>query len=268
METTTHSSTKSRVIISKDFEHLRRRVRSLTGLDLGAYKQQQMQRRLRSFCERNRLENFVALAKSLEDPEKLEEFKVYVTINVSEFFRNPQRFRELQTDVLPELPSGALKIWSAGCANGAEPYSLAMLMRHARPGPGHVILATDIDAPSLDRAQKGVYGASDIKSVPQEILDKGFAVVGDQYTVRPTMRRMVTFQRHDLLHDTYPQGMDVIVCRNVVIYFSDEARNRIFRGFRKALRPGGFLFVGSTETLFSPERFGFKQYRPFFYRAI
>ncbi len=263
---TTNSSPP--VGIPKEFEHLRRKVHSLSGLDLGAYKQQQMQRRLRAFCQRHGFRDFIALAQTLEDPVKLEEFKVYVTINVSEFFRNPQRFEELTNAVLPELPAGALRVWSAGCANGAEPYTLAILLRRARPGLYHTIVATDIDGPSLKRAQHGVYNADDVRSVPKDILDGEFSCADEKYTLRPTVRRMVTFKQHDLLNDPYPQNMDIVVCRNVVIYFSEEVRNRLFSGFRSALRTRGFLFVGSTETLFNPEQFGFKQFRPFFYRAI
>ncbi len=241
---------------------------NLCGVDLNAYRKPQLLRRLRSLLERKRADSLYGLARLLEEPDELEEFKVFLTINVSEFFRNQQWFAQLEQEVLPQLPAGPLRVWSAGCANGAEAYTLAMVLRRQRPGIRHYILGTDVDGPSLTRARAAVYTATDVKAVPEDILRREFIIEGDRYCLRPEIRLMVHFARHDLLRDPYPRGLDLIACRNVVIYFTDEAREQVYTRLRQSLRAGGFLFVGGTETVLSPRRFGFEQYRPFFYRAV
>ncbi|MEW6523241.1 MAG: protein-glutamate O-methyltransferase CheR [Bacillota bacterium] len=250
------------------YAYLCRRLRELGGMDLAAYKSAQVQRRLNSFLERHRLPNLIALARSLDDPQRLEELKIFLTINVSEFFRNPERFLELQDQVMPHLPPGGVRVWSAGCANGAEPYTLAMIIQKARPNVEHHVWATDIDGPSLAKAEAALFGPQDVKSVPRGFLRSSFVQEGQVYRVHPRVRRLVQFARHDLLRDEFPTGYHLVVCRNVLIYFTEEARAKVCMGFRQALVPGGFLFMGGTETLLNPPAFGFAQFRPFFYRAV
>ena len=245
-----------------------RRLRELGAMDLAAYKSPQVQRRLVSFLQKRHLPNLAALARALDDPGCLEELKVFLTINVTEFFRNHERFLELAEHVLPQLPAGSLRVWSAGRANGAEPYSLAMLLHKARPALEHRIWGTDIDGPSLAKAETGLYASLELKGLPREFLQTCFLTEGQFSRVHPQIRRMVRFAHHDLLRHTFPTGYHLIACRNVLIFFTDEARTKIYRGFRQALEPGGFLFVGGTETLLNSPEFGLVQYRPFFYRAV
>ncbi|MGE5484113.1 MAG: CheR family methyltransferase [Ignavibacteriales bacterium] len=248
---------------------LRRRVMDVTGIDIGCYKQQQMERRLRALLDRSRVQSYYAYAKMIEsDPEKARELWDFITINVTEFFRNPDRYRDLQEKILPAISTGKpLNIWSAGCAYGAEPYSLAIVLREMGP-VAHRVMATDIDRKVLERARAGVYEANDLKNVRPDRMQY-FVKRGDgKYVVADTIKRYVTFDYHDLLSDDYPGGLDMVVCRNVVIYFTEEAKTRVFRGFARALRPGGILFVGETETVFNPRIIGFEPITPFFYRRV
>ncbi|MDQ3809927.1 MAG: protein-glutamate O-methyltransferase CheR, partial [Chloroflexota bacterium] len=204
-------------------------------------------------------------------PERRREFRDYVTINVSEFFRDGSRFGDLERKVLPALLEGSagLRVWSAGCSIGAEPYSMAIILSELAARGSHRILATDIDDAILERARAGGdYLASDVRNVGVHRLARWFTRQADgRYRVGPQPRAMITFQRHDLLRDRYPTGpFDLIACRNVVIYFTEPAKERIYHGFARALRPGGVLFVGGTEALMRPQTLGLQVIGAGFYR--
>jgi chemotaxis protein methyltransferase CheR len=146
---------------------------------------------------------------------------------------------------------------------------MAMLLNELAPARTHKILATDIDQTILDRARAGKdYLASDIRNVGQERMKRWFVAQADgRYSVAPAARTIVRFEKHDLLRDRYPSGpFDLIACRNVVIYFTEEAKERIYEGFANALRPGGILFVGGTEAIMRPQAFGLKVMGPGLYR--
>jgi chemotaxis protein methyltransferase CheR len=262
--------------ISADFEAFRQRAYRITGLDLTAYKAPQMQRRLLVLLGRVQVQTFAQYATLLErDPARRQEFRDYVTINVSEFFRDGDRFGELERRILPDLVTHAgmrgLSVWSAGCSMGAEPYSLAILLRERGPGRHHQVLATDIDRTILTRAQEGCgYTAADLRNVGQDRIDRWFERQPDgSYCLGPVPRALVTFQQHDLLRDAYPDGpFDLIACRNVVIYFTDAAKERIYASFARALRVGGVLFVGGTEAILKPQALNLQVLGPGFYRRL
>ncbi|HYY89007.1 MAG TPA: protein-glutamate O-methyltransferase CheR [Chloroflexota bacterium] len=261
---------------SLDFERFRQRAYELSGLDLTSYKAPQMQRRLTALLARVQVSTFAEYAVLLErDPRRLQEFRDFVTINVSEFFRDTDRFGELERRVLPELlaaaPIRGLSVWSAGCSIGAEPYSLAILLRELGPGRQHSVLATDIDQTVLERARAGRgYQAAELRNVPAERIARWFgAEPNGCYTVGPVPRASVTFAQHDLLRDPYPvEPFDLIACRNVVIYFTEAAKERIYEGFVGALRPGGVLFVGGTEAILKPQALSLQALGPGFYRKV
>jgi chemotaxis protein methyltransferase CheR len=267
-------SNTAEAAIPADFEAFRKRAYRLTGLDLTFYKAPQMHRRLTALLQRQKIASFADYARILEaDGDRRQEFKDYVTINVSEFFRDTDRFHELERRVLPELLAGhaAVRIWSAGCSIGAEPYSMAMLLREMAPSRSHTILATDIDQTILDRARAGNdYQANDIRNVGAERIAKWFVQQPDgRFSIASAARGLVRFQKHDLLRDRYPTGpFDLIACRNVVIYFTEEAKERIYQGFANALRPGGILFVGGTEAIMRPQAFGLQVMGPGLYRRV
>ncbi len=251
-----------------DYEVFRKKVLELTRIDLGLYKSQQMQRRIGSLMERAGVPTFAAYGRLLErDPKELDKFADYITINVSEFFRNPEKFDELEQEVLPELlaRSPNLNIWSAGCSNGAEIYSVAMILEDIAPRGYHRLLATDIDSTILSKALAGVYGPQDVRNVPAARLAKHFKTDGDQYVISPEMRSKVQFKMHNLLADPFESRLDLILCRNVVIYFTDEAKQHLYNKFWKSLKDDGVLFIGGTETILNAREIGFAPMSSFFY---
>ncbi len=256
-----------------DYATFVRRVRRLAGIDLTGYKPEQMRRRLLALAQRHGQPNLTGFAQTMErEPAALNAFKNFFTINVSEFLRDPARWNDLTARVLPELVRGAgarpLKIWSAGCSYGAEPYTVALLLLEQRPTPPFRILATDIDETILARARAGAgYLEHDLRNLDETRLAAAFTREADgSYTVKPALRARVHFQRHDLLGEAPDGGFDLIVCRNVVIYFTEEAKRVLYKRLFEALRPGGVLFVGGTEVVAGARELGFEPFQTSFYR--
>lgn len=258
----------------RDYAYFRRKLKELSGIDLADYKGQQMHRRLDAFRRRKGVPDFFAYGRLIQrDPSMLREVLDFLTINVSEFFRNPEHWGILREKVLPEivkaLPERAgVNAWSAGCSGGHEPYSLALLLADAYPERPHRILATDIDRKSLEKGRLGRYAESELAAVPPDMKARFFIRAGDGWEVLPSVKGLVSFRHHDLLSGEYPTGFDLVICRNVIIYFKDQGKERVIRGLSSSLRPGGFLFVGATEAIFSPGAYGLKQEYPLFYRRM
>ncbi|HEX2948518.1 MAG TPA: protein-glutamate O-methyltransferase CheR [Armatimonadota bacterium] len=255
--------------LDADYEGFCRAVRTHTGLDLAAYKRNQMERRLRAMADRVGADSLLSYWKMIcKDQKAVDQFLDRVTINVSELFRNPEKFEELRTIVLPALlrEKKELAIWSAGCSYGAEAYSLRILLQQLSPRVNHRILATDIDTRILARAREGIFSEDDMRNIAPPLRHQFFTTTEGGYRVSAQLRQGVEFRHHDLLRDKFPEKMDLILCRNVVIYFADEAKRRLFEGFYQALRPGGYLLVGSTERIFGAQEIGFRTPRPFFYQ--
>jgi chemotaxis protein methyltransferase CheR len=250
------------------FAFFARKVEEVLAIDLAGYRPEQMLRRLEQFRLRHGAASFYALGRRLAaDPAFAAELKAYLTIQVTEFFRNPEHFAHLARRVLPELPPVG-RWWSAGCSIGAEAYSLGMLALEA-DRPATRILATDIDPEALARTRAGVYREAELAGVSPQRRARFFTPApGGGFAVRPELRRLVQVQRHDLLRDPLPGPWDLILCRNVVIYFTAEARQALYRRFRDALRPGGFLFVGGTESVAGSGELGLEMVAPFFYRRV
>ena len=256
--------------VPEGYEYFAAKLQEVSGIDLAAYKSRQMTRRLSGYLKRSGFKDFYVLARRIErDPDALDALKDFITINVSEFFRNPERFEYLERTVIPELCRrfGNLSVWSAGCSIGAEPYSLAIILRERGDGARHRILATDIDRSALQIASRGEYHADKLKEVSPERLAKWFIKLDDaHYQVKPEIRRMVAFREHDLIREEYPERMHLVLCRNVVIYFTEEAKERVFTRFAGALVPGGYLMLGTTESVLRAHSFGFEAAGPFLYR--
>ena len=255
-----------------DFEQFKKLLKKHTGLDLEHYKFDQTYRRIYTMMERAGFKRFTDYLQFLcQDESRMRAFVDRLAINVSEMFRNPEQYEILRTQILPTLlkQSPQLKVWSAGCSYGAEAYSLAILLHELAPGRSHQIIGTDIDQEVLERAKQGVFDESDLRSVPAEFKARYLFPIQEngrtRYQAEPQLKRYLRFERHNLLADPYPQGFDLIACRNVVIYFSDEAKDRIFREFFRALKPGGYLFVGNTERIFNSIQIGFANPSTFFY---
>lgn len=250
-----------------DYASFIEHVYRITGINLADYKEAQMKRRLTSFREREGFRSFHTLVQGLEDdPGLLERFLNRMTINVSEFFRNPERWRCLQEEVLPVLHQrfSALKCWSAACSTGEEPYTLAMILEQLRYR--YELWATDIDRPALEKAKAGEYERQTLKHVSTNLRQTYLNELADgRFRVKNRLKTHIRFEHHDLLRDSYPSQRHLIVCRNVLIYFTDAAKERIYRSFARSLLIGGVLFVGSTEQILRPEQYGFSPVAPFIY---
>lgn len=253
----------------RDWDLFKQKLKTKTGIDLNQYKANQMQRRITNLMLRHNHKSYVEFYNSIENDKKaFADFIEYLTINVSEFFRTPEKFSELESKVIPDLlsKSSKLNLWSAGCSIGAEPYSLAMILKDMTPTVRHRILATDLDIEILAKAKAGVYNVNEIKNISNERKQKYFKIDGDKYSVAEDIRARIEYKRHNLLLDNFESGFDLILCRNVVIYFTEEAKDKLYRRFFAALKPGGVLFVGGTEAILNFRDIGFVSYLPFFYR--
>ncbi|WP_280768796.1 CheR family methyltransferase [Salipaludibacillus daqingensis] len=254
-----------------DYQQFINQIKGKTGIDLSLYKEAQMKRRLTSLREKRGFTTFSGYYNVLsKDQQLFEEFLQRMTINVSEFFRNPQRWDVLEYKILPRLLKKQTKIktWSAACSTGEEPYSLMMLLLKYLRSTQIDLLATDLDQSIIDRAKKGFYPERSLKEVNQSMLNNYFINEQVGYRVKDELKKMITFKRHNLLAERFEGGYDLIVCRNVMIYFTEEAKSELYEKFSHALKPGGVLFVGSTEQIFNPHKYGLETEDTFFYRKI
>jgi chemotaxis protein methyltransferase CheR len=252
-----------------DYSKFKFSVAKHVGIDLDSYKPQQMMRRLDGYTNRKGL-NLADLGILIgKDPEELQQIKDFLTINVSEFFRDSHQFEKLKAVALPELLKhrSRLKIWSAGASHGGEAYTLAIMLAEMTRGKSHEILGSDLDQTILKRASAGgPYAPADVRAVPAPLLKKHFKEVDGSYFVNDQIKKSVRFKQQNLLKSTFPADLDLIMCRNVVIYFSDDAKEVLNKAFHKALRAGGWLFIGGTETLHQAEKLGFERVDSSLYR--
>lgn len=253
-----------------DYEQFKAQVFKLTSIDLSAYKEKQMKRRIDTLIAKHKIAQYDDFVKELtKKGDMFEEFVNYLTINVSEFWRNPEQWKVLETEVIPKLieHSGKnLKIWSAACSTGDEPYSLVMLLSKFMPLSNIKILATDIDKQVIEKAKAGLYNQKSLVGLPDDLKNKYFTKVGlSNYQIAPEIKECVEFKEHNLLKDIYPKNMDMIVCRNVLIYFTEEAKEGIYKKFNDSLRKGGYLFIGSTEQIMNYRDLNYTSMKSFFY---
>ena len=253
-----------------DYEYLKREVLALTAIDLNCYKEKQMKRRIDTLITKNRIVGYDKYVQGLKTDKALfEEFVNYITINVSEFYRNPDQWKLMDEQVFPELIEkfgNNLKIWSAACSTGDEPYSLVMALSRHLPLNNIKIFATDLDKQVIAKAKVGLYSEKSIVSVPADLKKKYFTQVGPSYKISDEIKARVEFKEHNLLRDTYPTDCHLIVCRNVLIYFTEEAKEEVFRKYYKSLAKGGVLFIGSTEQIINYKEIGYERKNSFFYQ--
>ena len=223
-----------------DYQEFKKGIKHLTGIDLSLYKEAQMKRRITSLYERQGFTSFNEYYAHLRKDEcLLNELLDRMTINVSNFFRNDKRWEFLAKSVLPELLSRRkkLKIWSAACSTGEEPYSLAMVLSHLNALNRVFILATDIDETVLEVCKRGIYSEKSLEEVPGFLRHTYFKCVEGDYHIDQKIKDAVTFKKHNLLADSYGQSYDLIICRNVLIYFTDEAKGLIYKKFSSLIPP-------------------------------
>ena len=253
-----------------DFANFRDRIYKDFKLNLNAYKENQLKRRLDGLMTKKKVPagDYAGFLKMLTtDKQAYLDFLDTVTINVSEFFRDKPIFAVLEDKILPPLAGkGVLKIWSAACSVGCEAYSMAIILNELSPGKRHQIEATDLDRNILQAANKAVYTKEQVRNVSNERVLKYFKKEGDMYHLDAKIKNMVNFRQHDLLTDPYNQGYDIIACRNVMIYFTKEAQDILNNKFIKALKPGGVLFIGASEMIFNAKELGLEKVASCYYR--
>ena len=251
----------------------KQKIRKITGLDLNSYKNQ-IHRRVHMLMQRWGLKDkeydryFEMIEK---DDKKLREFLDYLTINVSEFFRNDSQWWRLRDKILPELiklrGNKKLKLWSCGCATGEEPYSLAILSIVLGLDSRTPVLAVDIDDGARAIAQKGQYLKRQLLNVPPDYLAKFFTTSDKEiYSVTQEVKNRVTFKKMNMIEDRFSDKFDLILCRNVVIYFTQETKTLLYKKFTDVLAPGGYFLVGSTEQIFEHKSLGLENTGSFLYR--
>jgi len=242
------------------------------GFDLEAYKERCILRRIYLKVRSKGHSDLGAYYRFLSrHPEELEHLFQYLTINVTEFFRNPSAFQYLERTIFPRVMAehrlhGTFEVWSAGCSSGEEPYSLAIALlrarrRHRLSTPVHV-LATDIDTAILDRARRGVYSRDSLKNLKEEDIKEFFRQTEEGYSPSSEVRECVTFSASDILKNKPASMHSLIVCRNLLIYFSRENQERVITDFSRNLFEGGYLMLGKAETLIGRNRLYFESISP------
>ena len=211
------------------YDKFKKDIYALTKIDLNAYKEKQMKRRIDNLITKRKMKTYDEYVAALKvNPILFDEFVSYLTINVSEFYRNPEQWDYLEKKVFPDLISKyghGIKIWSAACSTGDEPYSLVMLLSKFLPLDKIKILATDIDEQVIAKAKVGIYEKGSLKALPEEFIKKYFVKLTEtSYQIKEEIKKCVEFKKSNLLKDPYPTGCHLIVCRNVLIYFTEEAK--------------------------------------------
>jgi len=250
-------------------------IKKILNIDLNHYKDEQMKRRLDSWLIRvrqNSWQDYLHLCQ--QNPAELSKLRDYLTINVTEFFRDPDRWEMLRQNVMPQLirdagkpgePKRGLRVWSAGCSIGVEAYTLAILLDEMTPTFTNYLLATDFDRGALTKAKaRGPYTNDEIRNLTAQQRSRHLDMGTTNY-IKETTAKKVTFKEQNLLEDKFENNFDLIVCRNVVIYFTNEAKAHLYSKFRAALRPGGVLFLGGTEIIPRPQELGLKNFGISFY---
>ena len=245
----------------KDFKRLKELIGERTGIVITEAKRDMIRGRLIKRLRKLNIPNFKEYCELLAsgDQDELLAFTNAVTTNLTSFFREPHHFDFLRNKLLPELiknkPDNRIRIWSAGCSSGEEPYSLAMTVRDVVPKNWDAkILATDLDSNMVDFASKGVYQLSGIKSDPKLLkkwFRRGRGENDDLIKASPELQEIITFKQLNLMHDWPVKGpFDFIFCRNVVIYFSKETQKILFDRYANLLSNQGHLFIGHSESLY------------------
>jgi len=257
-------------VLDPELLHLAARIMEDTGFDIQQYKERPLKRRLAVRMRACRQSNYREYAAYLEaHPEEYPKLFDALTINVTKFYRNPETYQAVAEKVLPEIMRerrnhGPLTFWSAGCSSGEEPYSLAIMWlefcRKMGASPPASVVATDIDRLSLEKAQEGVYEWGSLDEMPHDLVQKYFIPEGKRYRVAPEVKKLVSFRRAELLNPSPFSGVDMIFCRNVLIYFNRISQEQVFRHFQQSLRPGGFLVLGKVETMLGSAKESFLGY--------
>jgi chemotaxis protein methyltransferase CheR len=250
-----------------DFLELTRKISVERGFGCASYKEKCLKRRIAVRMRARGVHTYEDYARLLDaDSAEYDRLLDALTINVTKLFRNWDAYASMASNVVPALwkrETPEIRVWSAGCSSGDEPYSLGVLFHRYAATSGMLaqlsrvrILGTDIDRQCLEAAERGEFDESDFADTPDDLRARYFSTSAP-FTVAPVIRSLVRFERRDLLNQPPPtEGgrFDLIVCRNVLIYFDRETQERLFNAFHSALAPDGFLVLGKVETLLGKAR--------------
>jgi len=252
-----------------DYRKFLRRLYEEEGIDLSHYKQNQMRRRLNMTVKSHGYESYCRFLDFAKKEEAVyRRFIDRITINVSEFLRNHEKFETLEKQFLVPLlkQKPNLNLWSAGCSTGEELYSLALLLEKHNASLNAQVLGWDFDQNALDRAKVGIYESKALANVSPQLLKRYFIKVGEnRYQVGERLKARVRLEKRNLLEERFPHSLDIILCRNVVIYFKDHAKERLFSSFANALAKEGVLMIGASERIPNADQLGLRSPESFFY---
>ncbi|HOZ73341.1 MAG TPA: protein-glutamate O-methyltransferase CheR [Spirochaetales bacterium] len=244
-------------LADSDFELYRKLIYDESGIHFSATNRSILESRLRERLRENKLqtpqEYYAILVK---DKEELKVLLDSVTTNLTRFFRNQAHFDAIEHYVVPALlklrqAERKIRVWSAGCSTGEEPYTIALLLKELLPaGWKAEITASDISLKSLMVGKEGFYPETRIQGIPEPYLPKYFERRGNGYQVKDEIKNSIRFDYHNLKNDSGQRGLDVVFCRNVLIYFDEAAQKATIERFWEAMAPKSFLFIGHSESLF------------------
>jgi two-component system, chemotaxis family, CheB/CheR fusion protein len=256
------------------FEGLLEYLRDHRGFDFTGYKRSSLQRRIAKRMHDIGVEGYEAYQDMLEvSPEEFGELFNSILINVSSFFRDPPVWAHISDTLIPKIlqhkdSDAPIRVWSAACATGEEPYTIAMLLAEAlgeeRYRDRVKVFATDVDDDALERARQATYARSELRDLPEHMLERYFEGSGDRLRVTKDLRRPVIFGRNDLVRDAPISRIDLLTCRNTMIYFNSETQRNVMARFHLALGERGFLVLGKSELIltfsdgFTPENLGLR----------
>lgn len=241
----------------KAFQFLLEKLYRNRGVDFSLYRSATLKRRLHTRLRATNCANYMEYVLCLNrDPGEYDRLLQALTINVTEFFRDPEIFEILEKKIIPKMlkrkkakHQRIVRVWSAGCSQGEEVYSLAILFSKYTKDFMIKIYGSDIDEECIARAKRGFYGSESLRNVGKEILNNFFSQAGEKVKISPELKAITRFKKHDLILEEYPNRMDLILCRNVLIYFSRDLQDQVVSHFSRVLNRNGFLILGKVESL-------------------
>jgi chemotaxis protein methyltransferase CheR len=238
------------------FQKVKRLIHESVGLDCSGYRDEYLKRRFEIRLKATGANTYARYILYLKkNPNEFSKLLNDLTINYTTFFRDTDVYEQLEKTVLPKLfvSKNPVRIWSAGCASGEEPYSLAILvsklLEKTKDNHQVTIFASDIDTDALSKAKQGGYQQRQLSTMEPAMIEKYFTKQADVYTIKDSVKRIIHFEQFDLMRSTLHQSLDLILCRNVMIYFSKEGQQHIHMTFYNALREGGYFITGKSEIL-------------------
>ncbi len=257
------------------FEEFKDKAISVLNLNLDGYKIKRIKRRTKSLMRRQNIDEYASFLKLLKSNQKFRsQYINHLTINTSEFFRNPKIFTYFEEKVLPELfaRKEQINIWSAPCSDGSEPYSIALILKKMKIAPAKFkILGSDINSEILRTAEKATYKETHIKNVPAELLENYFCEQKQKngnklYKLKNNIKRLVDFEKKDLINDNFQKQWDIIFSRNFFIYLTKKMKIKIMSKFIDSLNREGYLLLGNTEFIFNSHKYGLQKEKLSFYK--